>query len=119
MATGGSYISGTVAVTNAAAGTYTQDMGFTLFEHFNILTQTITDATLTIEGTLDDSNWNDVTGDLFRDSTTGVPITALAANSEYIADTYMTYKNLRVKWVLVDGTNAVNFQWMVKKGGGR
>lgn len=109
---GGSYKTGSVAVTDGAVANNTTELGFTLYDHFNILTQTLTNVTVTIEGTLDDTNWVDVTNDLFG-------VANLSANSEYLADTYMTYKNLRIRYNITNATNSVNFQWMVKKGGGR
>lgn len=115
----GSYNLGAIAVANAPAGTYTQEMGMTLFEHFNILTQTLTAMTVTLEGTIDDVNWVDVTQDLFRDIITGLPVAFLLSNTEYIADTYMTYKNFRIKYTPTNVVNAINLQWMTKKGGGR
>jgi len=116
---GGSYRVGTLALTNLALTTFTEQMGVTVDENFNILTQTITNTTVIIEGTLDDTHWNDVTGTLFRDPTTGIPITSLASNSTYLADTYMTFKNLRISYTPTNATNAINLQYMVKKGGGR
>jgi len=110
--TGGSYKCGVVSETNLPVTTYYEYLDFTNYEHFNILTQTFTNMTVTLEGTLNDSTWNDVTSDLFV-------VTTLSPNQEYLADTPMTYKNLRVTYTPTSGTNTINFEWMVKKGGGR
>lgn len=108
----GSYKTGNIALSNATAGTYYYQFGFTDYEYFNIHTATITGATVTIEGTLDDSTWLDVTNNLFSTA-------SLSSSTEYIADTYMTYKDIQLKIVLPTSSNSVNITWMVKKGGGR
>lgn len=108
----GSYKNGSISFTNEPAGTSYYYFGFTDFEYFNIHTFTLTGATVSLEGTLDDLTWRDVTADLFGSAT-------FSSDTEYLADTYMTYKDLRIKVVLATGTNTVNVRWMVKKGGGR
>jgi hypothetical protein len=107
----GSHKTGAVAITNRAAGNYTDELGFTQYDHFNIFVDTLTDAAITIEGTLDNVHWKDITDDLFG-------VSALVAG-EYLADTVMTYLNLRLSVTHATGVNATNYQWMVKKSGGR
>lgn len=109
---GGSYKNGIIAGTNEALATQYEYLGMTLYEHFNIHTRTLTNSTVIIEGTLDDINWRDVTNNLFGSAT-------LASNTEYQADTYMTYKDLRIAWTPTNAANATGLSWMIKKGGGR
>lgn len=108
----GSYKTGLIALTDAPVGIQYAYFGMTDFEYFNIHTRTFSGVTVTLEGTLDDINWRDVTSNLFGGTT-------LSANNEYLADTYMTYKDLRIKLDISGITNTVQLSWMVKKGGGR
>lgn len=106
------YKTGSVTGTNIAAGNNFEYLGFTEFDHFSVLTGTLTNMTVTIEASNDDSNFIDVTSDLFG-------VASLSSSTEYVADTVMTYKDVRIKYARTNAANAVNFQWMKKKGGGR
>jgi hypothetical protein len=114
---GGSYRVNSVILTNQPLATFYEYLGMTMSEYFNIHTQTLTNVDVAIEGTLDDIHWLDITNNLFGNADT--PITSLESDTEYLADTYMTYKDLRLAITPTNASNAVSLQTMIKKGGGR
>lgn len=108
---GGSYRADQLSLTDYAIGTYTFDIGFTTYEYFSILISAASNWSVILQATNDDVHWYDVTNTLF-----GV---AAMVPGNYIADTYMSFKNLRLSGTVSNIVNKLDLEYIVKKGGGR
>lgn len=108
---GGSYKGDQIDVTNVPLDTYHYVFGFTTYEYFTILIGSIAGFTVILEATNDDVNWVDVTNTLFG-------VANLTAGS-FVADTYMSFKDLRITATATNPINKLTVEWMIKKGGGR
>lgn len=102
-----------VHATNIAVGTLYHQLAFKDFSFLAIGTGALTNVTVTIEASIREDGdqsvgWYDVTNDLCATA-------SLAANTLYLYARALTYNNLRIKYVTSMGTNAVNFDVMLKK----